>query len=56
MVPCTPQDQCRDDGLKIYSSTVVFGKNGQIEAKYEISNSILFAFIIKYPEGIANFI
>jgi len=45
-VPCTPgpKEQCRVDGLKIYSTTVVFGKNGQVEAKYEIINLICLLY------------
>jgi hypothetical protein len=33
---CEDQLDCREDGLKIFSTTVVFGKIGQIIAKYVI--------------------
>jgi len=32
--PCVANiEGCRDDGFKIYSTTVVFGKDGEIIAK-----------------------
>jgi hypothetical protein len=31
---CEDALNCREDGVKIFSTTVVFGKNGQIIAKY----------------------
>jgi hypothetical protein len=33
---CEDKLDCREDGLKIFSTTVVFGKIGQIIAKYVI--------------------
>jgi hypothetical protein len=33
---CEDSLDCREDGLKIFSTTVVFGKNGQIIAKYVV--------------------
>ncbi|XP_065349061.1 biotinidase-like [Cloeon dipterum] len=39
-VPCSEGEPCRDDGLKIYSTAVVFDKQGFLIAKYRKYNLI----------------
>ncbi|CAB3365954.1 Hypothetical predicted protein [Cloeon dipterum] len=37
-VPCTEGEPCRDDGLKVYSTAIVFDKQGYLVAKYRKYN------------------
>ncbi|XP_065348087.1 pantetheinase-like [Cloeon dipterum] len=39
-VPCTEGEPCRDDGLKVYSTAIVFDKQGYLVAKYRKYNLI----------------
>lgn len=43
---CENELDCREDGLKIFSTTVVFDKNGQIIAKYGIAIFLIYCKLI----------
>ncbi|XP_059488833.1 pantetheinase-like [Neocloeon triangulifer] len=49
-VLCQASEECEDDGLKIYSTTVVFDKNGYLIAKYRKFHLIDEPALDKAPE------